>query len=235
MSKAVGGRLPWARIVAEGCAIVVSILLAFGIDAWWESRQQRAAELDALRAIREEFQANEELLSHVHEMHGAALKASDALLVLVQTTPDQLPAADSLESLLQSVRNNWTYDPVDGALNSLLDAGDLGLVSNPVLRARLAAWPDLVRDLNEDEMIQRGEVQERLTPYLAERLPLRGLFRPELGPAASRADFERLFGELQFANLIEVRRRFAENILVELQVLRETVDNILSLIHEEIG
>jgi len=31
----------WPRILAEGFAIVVSILLAFGIQAWWEGRQDR--------------------------------------------------------------------------------------------------------------------------------------------------------------------------------------------------
>jgi hypothetical protein len=33
--------IPWPRILAEGGAIVVSILFAFGIQAWWEGRQER--------------------------------------------------------------------------------------------------------------------------------------------------------------------------------------------------
>ena len=33
--------VPWKRLTAEGMAIIVSILLAFGIDAWWEDRQQQ--------------------------------------------------------------------------------------------------------------------------------------------------------------------------------------------------
>jgi hypothetical protein len=32
--------IPWPRILAEGGAIVVSILLAFGIQAWWEGAQE---------------------------------------------------------------------------------------------------------------------------------------------------------------------------------------------------
>ena len=35
--------IPWLRVFAEGAVIVVSILLAFGIDAWWEGRQERAS------------------------------------------------------------------------------------------------------------------------------------------------------------------------------------------------
>lgn len=31
-------KLPWKRLLAEATAIVLSILLAFAIDAWWEDR-----------------------------------------------------------------------------------------------------------------------------------------------------------------------------------------------------
>jgi hypothetical protein len=33
--------IPWKRLSAEGLAIVVSILLAFWIDAWWDTRKDR--------------------------------------------------------------------------------------------------------------------------------------------------------------------------------------------------
>ena len=39
--------IPWPRILAEGVAIVVSILLAFGIQAWWEDSQDRAEGMEA--------------------------------------------------------------------------------------------------------------------------------------------------------------------------------------------
>jgi len=44
-------QIPWARIVAEGVAIVVSILLAFGIQAWWDGRQDRELERRLLEGI----------------------------------------------------------------------------------------------------------------------------------------------------------------------------------------
>ena len=34
-------QVPWVRIVAEGIAIVISILLAFAIQAWWEGQGER--------------------------------------------------------------------------------------------------------------------------------------------------------------------------------------------------
>jgi hypothetical protein len=47
--------IPWTRLIAEGLAIVVSILLAFAIDAWWEQRQDTAEERRILVSLRDEF------------------------------------------------------------------------------------------------------------------------------------------------------------------------------------
>ena len=33
-------KIPWLRVWVEGVVIVVSILLAFGIQAWWDERQE---------------------------------------------------------------------------------------------------------------------------------------------------------------------------------------------------
>ncbi len=32
--------IAWRRLLIEGTAIVLSILLAFAIDAWWQDREQ---------------------------------------------------------------------------------------------------------------------------------------------------------------------------------------------------
>ncbi len=40
-------QIQWPRFVIEGVVIVASILLAFGIEAWWENRQERQDEVVA--------------------------------------------------------------------------------------------------------------------------------------------------------------------------------------------
>ena len=47
--------IPWTRVFLEGAVIVASILLAFGIEAWWDGRQERAEERDALEALAADF------------------------------------------------------------------------------------------------------------------------------------------------------------------------------------
>ena len=50
--------IPWPRVFAESAAIVISILLAFGIQAWWEERVERNDESEQLQRLRTEFVTN---------------------------------------------------------------------------------------------------------------------------------------------------------------------------------
>ena len=48
--------IPWGRVAVEGVVIVASILIAFGIDAWWDSRQRRFDEDELLAAVQQNLE-----------------------------------------------------------------------------------------------------------------------------------------------------------------------------------
>ena len=50
--------IPWLRVFVEGVVIVGSILLAFGIDAWWDDRANLEETRGNLEAVRIELQEN---------------------------------------------------------------------------------------------------------------------------------------------------------------------------------
>ena len=81
--------IPWPRILVEGVAIVVSILLAFGIQAWWEGVQEREEEQDALASILQEFETNSaerEADLGRHQRHlSAAISLIEAILAFAET------------------------------------------------------------------------------------------------------------------------------------------------------
>ena len=54
-------QIPWLRVFVEGVVIVGSILLAFGIDAWWDGRQAEAARQEWLVALEADFETNASL------------------------------------------------------------------------------------------------------------------------------------------------------------------------------
>ena len=45
-------QIPWLRVFVEGVVIVGSILLAFGIDAWWDGRKAKVLEQELLASHR---------------------------------------------------------------------------------------------------------------------------------------------------------------------------------------
>jgi len=53
MSKS--NEISWKRLTAEAVAIVVSILLAFSIDAWWNNRQRETEVQNTISNLAIEF------------------------------------------------------------------------------------------------------------------------------------------------------------------------------------
>ena len=79
MVAALRADIPWGRLIAEGGAIVVSILLAFAIDAWWEERQERVEEQQILQDLADEFTLIRDVLADHKDTHLVRLAALESL------------------------------------------------------------------------------------------------------------------------------------------------------------
>jgi hypothetical protein len=119
--------ISWARILAEGVAVVGSILLAFGIQAWWEERRDRVEERQALEALTRDFEeASRDIRRELLIIDSVTVAAT---IVLGWTGPDAgARHADSLAALLQSISRVPGFQPPMGALEALLSSGDLRLI-----------------------------------------------------------------------------------------------------------
>ncbi len=98
MTDTADRRLPLTRIFAEGIAIVVSILLAFAIDAWWDGSREREREATVLEGLQTEFEANRERLEYNLGRHE---RVEDAAAILLDVADGRLTIpTDSLGWLL---------------------------------------------------------------------------------------------------------------------------------------
>lgn len=125
--------LPWSRILAEGVVIVVSILLAFAIDAWWDRSQDRAREQAYLRLLETDLTATLENNARF-SANADATDRVNAQLVQAYYKP-LVPPADSLRRWLAMVsQGGWVVQPRLGTAQSLVSSGDLALIRGDSLK-----------------------------------------------------------------------------------------------------
>ncbi len=133
--------IPWKRISVEAAAVVVSILLAFSIDAWWEDLQDRKEESQLLTDLINEFEANRDRLMAVTESHRIRSKRLRTLIEEAATELGTL-TADDLDGLADQVLTNPIFTAEKGVMERALSGNGLSLIEDTNLRASLAGfWP----------------------------------------------------------------------------------------------
>ena len=149
-------KTPWNRLLLEGAVIIISILLAFALEAWWDNHKQQAEEFDQLEALRSELSQSLPPLAEILESINIITGNIDTLTALLENAAGD-PVMISGE-LLGSVVTWRTTDVSTSTLDALMASGNLNLLSNANLRARLAALPATLFDLTEDEKSLRNSL-----------------------------------------------------------------------------
>jgi hypothetical protein len=159
-------KVPWLRVFIEGVVILGSILLAFGIEAWWSERQDAGEELRLLSAVHEDMQANLAQVAENAAYHTAAEAAERQILTLAGADPATL-SLQAVDTLLADIlwwqgSQHWQT----GALDALTLGGKIDIIRNEELRHTLASW------IRRIELVRSAEDQEEdffvnaLIPYL---------------------------------------------------------------------
>lgn len=138
-------------LVVEGGAIVLSILLAFSIDAWWDERKERAEEQDVLQSLYVEFETNRDEAAVVVADHEVAVEAVASFLAM---SDDEILAMPELEIQrhLQYFANPRTFDAVRGSVDALASSGKLGILRDRKLREALISFVNILEDATEDRL-----------------------------------------------------------------------------------
>jgi hypothetical protein len=160
----------WKRIFAEGAAIVVSILLAFSIEAWWDDHQDRAEEQGFLLGLKSEFEQNlafiEIELSYRNAVIESILKIFDASVARTSLEPDVL------DELIGDVTWWSNIEYSRGAIDSLLQSGELSLIGNEELRRVFASMPSRYASTARSELHDRYTTLNVVIPFINTRASL---------------------------------------------------------------
>jgi len=195
--------IQWGRLSAEGVAIVVSILLAFGIQAWWDEREQ----LDDERIVLQS------LLTDISRLQIRLVKDKRISDFLIESAVKLLQAAADLSQpineqeidilisnlLLVHAGSDWESGP----LNSLMMGGDISRISNTNLVQKLADLHTKIKRLQGNWRSESSDFGDML-PFLRRNANLVQIVVSSAGEPEMISEFK--FPELTVSN----RRKHSE-------------------------
>jgi len=144
--------------------IVFSILVAFGVDAWWDNYQARSSAQAYVEAVGEELEV---ISGRIDRSIRLARVAEDAAKAWLESAPQLSP--DSLNALLGGMVMWATADLTVPAIRALLSSGGIDLIEDRQLRMWIQSFPTEVQDFEEEESGSIAFIDGAFVPYLAEQ------------------------------------------------------------------
>jgi hypothetical protein len=226
--------IQWKRIAAEGVAVVVSILLAFSIDTWWEDRQEARLEIVYLLELQEDFELNK---SRLEDQAVELLEVARSMLVLQEQSVLESPSMSisELNENFSQIINMSSVFLVNRAYANMTGSGDLKIIRSRPLKNALANYYAaaqvimLVQNTHEMELVQIYE------PYIIENLDYAavGVVRVDdfpLPPPIEEASILKVLDTRKFRNILIQKSVITTDLINEFRKLLELTDNVLLLL-----
>lgn len=217
-------------LLAESVMIIVSILVAFALDAWWDNQQDREAEQAYLAALHSDFLETRARLAVTKDHELEVIRDSRRLLGMEEDPP---PTGTALDSMLFAVWSLPALEPVNGALDELVSSGQLRLIRDEPLRTALAAWAADVEQYQRREGWAQDNWNFLIAPSVTRDMSIAQLAAGFLGESPTEphpVDHSALLSEQYTRNLLVHRWITARDVLDALDRLGERCDLILARI-----
>ena len=214
--------------------VVVSILLAFWIDAWWDGHLESEQERDQLVAMREEFSEGlvglQEVLEAIQQ-HASGVEELISLLKEAESESVEIPGQ------LLGFAIGWrTSDVSTSTLDALIASGDLNLLKNKALRADLAQLPAFLLNVTEDEIMAMEFAESIMSSFLAREGLAEAAYanRPGLGRSGAPKTAT-VTPSAEFVGLLMARRVHFEFALTGLPSIKTYLEDLIGQIDAELA
>jgi hypothetical protein len=231
-------------IALQGLAILGSILLAFGIEAWWSDRQDAGEASRILAALELETVANLGEIAEISKYRHAVSKVCDDVL---GASADSLTAAE-FDTHLADLTWWDTANIAVGALTSLTDGGKLALVDDPNLVLQISKVLDFMAKARLIEKQEQRATDDFLIPLLLRNGSMtqianiqyeRGLpggkeWEPSPPvPDKGGHDHRNLLSDDEFRGIVVIQKWSQHDSLYGYKVLEDAMNELLVLLRED--
>lgn len=229
------------RFFVEGLVIVVSILLAFAIDAWWENRQEQELMQEHIGVLIVELSQTHNDLQTVLENTESSFRATLQLLRWAASPDLQTLDLASFTDVYNDSMNVGAFLAEDVALTALMTSGKVMNLSNPELLALLGKWQNVIESLELDSgHLESNREKTLLDRMIDSNIDASGFFQP-----FNEAYFEvlqrdigqerRYLADKGIKTALAMRANRSSRLLRDYQRARQQLEMIISLLEQEAG
>ena len=196
----------WFAVTLEVVIVVLGVVIGFQITSWGQARDLRDRATIQQNALREDFLSNRKQLTSVLKDQELAVTRQREMLRVIHGASAR-PSGDSLAGLVFSTITFARFEPVLGAYDAMLSAGDLRLVRDPELRSNLAQFAEMAETGFEDEE-QITELRVQLFSYLGDHGDILAIVYPSwrrgenLPESSMTMDYDALLNSHKFSSLV---------------------------------
>jgi len=231
----------WPRVFAESALIVLSILLAFAIEAGWSYRNDRVAETEALQGLRDDFTDNLARLAESRMEHTEIRDAAIRVLALTGPTVEAPPDL-VMDSLVMTLIGGPKVFAVTATYDALIASGRIDLVRSSSLRRELATWSAALADLGEEEREAFSQMDQRLLPFLWDYVPivtldintLEDYADVDVQPSRFSRRYRDLLRSRRFENHVEERMNSSRRSIARLAEVEANTKTVLAVVEGEL-
>jgi hypothetical protein len=242
--------IPWRRIAVEGAAIVISILLAFSIDAWWDTKQRQNDEVRSMSALLTDLKSYREGLvwnDGVYE----AIRVSALTLLKAGLDDEEVLDDEQIDILLYDL--SWTLNRSYYEVPTLeaLHGSDLFTeLDDTAIQRGLAYLITDIEGVQYDVLRYERFIDSQWTPYLITIASL-----PQIYGASSRVpghpedeyptdlyavriadkrSHQNVLNDLKFQGLLQHSAALLADIFTRADGFDEKLDNMIEQIEKRI-
>ncbi len=164
--------IEWKRLLVEGIAILVSILLAFSIDAYWDELKERKEEQEFISALYIDFNLNLEKLIYIKDQHEII---ENLLIEFESLSSDEILSLsdESVDMYMKIFFSPYSFDPVTGTVDAIIGAGKLNVIQDQNIRNLLTSFLSIIDDSKEEAAFLRSAAQKAMDQMIQQGGPWR--------------------------------------------------------------
>tara|TARA_R110002051_G_scaffold4683_4_gene25990 strand:- start:26378 stop:27148 length:771 start_codon:yes stop_codon:yes gene_type:complete len=230
--------------VGEIVLVVIGILIALQINNWNETNKDLKKEQKILNSLLTAFKENLALIVEAHNSTDIAYYATLDLKEQIkpQTSEFNTKRIDTILSLMFGYS---AFDPASGAIDEVINSGQLNLIQNKELKNEISKWSSKIIDTQTDLEITNGYLFNEIIIYLSKNAHITNLLIDKsileytklspIPPSSFNKDYTYIMGSLEFENMVNWHAINLAYLANEYQYLQTYLEHIIELIHNEIN